>query len=217
MLAIGYVRVSTGEQADSGAGLAAQRSAIAAACAAKGWTLLRVEEDAGASGKAMSGRAAMDRALAAMKAGEAQVLVASELARFSRSVADFALLVDRAKRERWSVAALDMDIDMSTPTGQLMATIVSAMAQYERQLVGQRTRDSLAEKRAQGVRLGRPRALSDEVVGRIVAERQAGASTPAIARGLNADRVPTAHGGARWYPSTIQRVLASAREAATAA
>jgi DNA invertase Pin-like site-specific DNA recombinase len=106
---------------------------------------------------------------------------------------------------------------MSTPTGQLMATIVSAMAQYERQLIGQRTRDSLAEKRAQGVRLGRPRALSDEVVGRIVAERRAGASTPAIARGLNADRVPTAHGGARWYPSTIQRVLASAREPATAA
>jgi DNA invertase Pin-like site-specific DNA recombinase len=159
----------------------------------------------------------MTRALAAVKAGEAQVLVAAKLDRFSRSVPDFALLVERAKREHWALAALDVDIDMSTPTGELMATVISAMAQYERRLIGQRTREALAARRAAGVRLGRPRLLPDVVIARIVTERRAGYSTPAIALGLNEDGVPTAHGGARWYPSTVQRVLASAAREPVAA
>ena len=136
--------------------------------------------------------------------------------RFSRSVPDFAHLIEQAKREGWALAALDIDIDMSTPTGELMATVVSAMAQYERRLIGQRTRDALAARRAAGVRLGRPREVPDAIVARIVADRQAGASTPAIARSLNAAGVPTAR-GRDWYPSTVQRVLASAKREPVAA
>ena len=113
-------------------------------------------------------------------------------------------------------AALDIDIDMSTPTGELMATVVSAMAQYERRLIGQRTRDALGARRAAGVRLGRPREVPDAIVARVVSERQAGASTPAIARALNADAIPTARGG-HWYPSTVQRVLSSAAREPVAA
>ena len=215
--AIGYIRVSTGEQADSGAGLDAQRVAIRAACETKGWTLTRIEEDAGVSGaKTAAGRPAFSRALATVQAGDAEVLVAAKLDRFSRSVPDFGLLIERAKRERWALAALDIDIDMSTPTGELMATVVSAMAQYERRLIGQRTRDALTARRAAGVRLGRPREVPDAIVARVVSERQAGASTPAIARALNADAIPTARGG-HWYPSTVQRVLSSAAREPVAA
>ena len=53
---VGYIRVSTAEQADSGAGLEAQRAAIEAEAQRRGWTLLRMFEDAGASGKSMNGR-----------------------------------------------------------------------------------------------------------------------------------------------------------------
>lgn len=53
---VGYIRVSTEEQADSGAGLAAQRTAITAECERRGWRLLGVYEDAGASGKSLEGR-----------------------------------------------------------------------------------------------------------------------------------------------------------------
>jgi DNA invertase Pin-like site-specific DNA recombinase len=84
------------------------------------------------------------------------------------------------------------------------------MAQYERRLIGQRTRDALAAKRAEGVRLGRPRQLPDAVVARIVARRGEGVSMSAIARELNADDVPTAQGGAMWRQSSIAAVLRSA-------
>jgi DNA invertase Pin-like site-specific DNA recombinase len=207
--AVGYVRVSTAEQVDSGAGLAAQRAAIEAACAAKGWTLVGVCEDGGASGGSLTGRRGMAEALVMLGSGEADVVVAAKLDRFSRSVSDFAGLIEQAKRGGWALAALDVDIDMTTPTGELMATVIAAMAQYEHRLIGQRTRDALAARRAEGVRLGRPRSLPDEVVARIVARHAAGASQSAIARELDADAVPTAHGGRRWRQSSVAAVLQS--------
>lgn len=62
-------------------------------------------------------------------------------------------------------------------------------------------------KKAQGVRLGRPRTLPEAVVQRIVSERQQGRSLAAIARTLNEEGVPTAQGGAAWYASTVRAVL----------
>ncbi len=89
----------------------------------------------------------------------------------------------------------------------MMANVLASFAQYERRLIGQPTRDALAIKRDQGVRLGRPRTLSEDVRARIVAERAAGRSLRAIAADLDVDGVPTAQGGARWYPSTVRAVL----------
>ena len=72
---VGYIRVSTAEQADSGAGLEAQRGAIEAEAQRRGWTLLRTFEDAGASGKSMNGRPGLQEALQAVERGEAYALV----------------------------------------------------------------------------------------------------------------------------------------------
>ena len=96
-----------------------------------------------------------------------------------------------------------------------MANVLATFAQFERRLIGQRTRDALAMKRAAGVVLGRPRTMREEVRRRIVAERAAGRSTPAIAAGLNADGVPTAHGGRRWYPSTVAKAIRGVADAHT--
>ena len=79
--------------------------------------------------------------------------------------------------------------------------------QYERRLIGQRTREGLAAKRATGVRLGRPSVLADDVVRRILAERADGRKLREIAEGLTADGVPTARGGMSWSTSTVQAVL----------
>jgi len=75
-------------------------------------------------------------------------------------------------------------------------------------------RDALAVKRAQGVRLGRPRELPDQVVTRIVGARDRGEGWSAIARQLDADQVPTAQGGRRWYPATVRAVYLAAEHAA---
>jgi DNA invertase Pin-like site-specific DNA recombinase len=204
--AVGYIRVSTAEQTDSGAGLAAQRTTIEAECARRGWTLVAVYEDAGASGKSLDGRPQLAEALTAVETGTAAALVVAKLDRLSRSVRDAADLLDRAQRAGWALVAADLGVDTSTPAGEAMANVMASFGQLERRMIGARTRDALAAKRAAGVRLGRPSTLTEDVVRRILDEHAAGESWSAIARGLTADEVPTAQGGARWYPATVRKV-----------
>ena len=207
--AVGYLRVSTDEQVESGAGLAAQESAIRADIERRGATLVAIYRDAGLSGKTMSGRPGLERALLAIDSGEADTLVVAKLDRLSRSLLDFAGLMARAQRDAWNLVALDLGIDLSTPAGEFMASVVASAAQWERRIIGQRTRDALDAKRASGVRLGRPRTVAIDVVDRIKAERNTGRTFSAIAEGLNSDAIPTARGGLRWYPSTVRAVLES--------
>jgi len=205
--ALGYIRVSTDEQVGSGLGLDAQRRVLQAEAERRGW-LLEVVVEEGRSGKDLN-RPALVAALERLDRRQADVLVVAKLDRLSRSVADFGGLLDRAGRRKWSVVCLDLGVDTTTPVGAFTSHVVSAAAEYERRLIGQRTRDALAEKRAQGVRLGGPQLLPLDVVRRIVTERAAGRSLPVIAAALAADEVPTARGGSRWYPSTIAAVLRS--------
>ncbi len=202
---IGYVRVSTSEQADSGLGLEAQRQAIAAECERRGWQLLRVEEDV-LSGRSLR-RPGLQRALAACRSGDAGGIIVAKLDRLSRSLVDFAGLLVEARERGFNVVALDLGVDLSTPSGEFLASIMASAAQWERRIIGQRTRDALAIKRAQGVRLGRPRSIPPDVRERIRTLRDGGASLPAIAAQLERDGVPTARGGKRWYPSTVRAAL----------
>ncbi len=204
--AIGYIRVSTDEQAESKAGLEAQRRAIIAEAERRGWTLVEVIEDAGYSGKSLK-RPGIAIALEALRIQRADTLVVSKLDRLSRSMLDFAALMDRAAREHWALVALDLGVDTTTPAGEAMANVMATFAQFERRLIAQRTREALAIKRQQGVRLGRPRKLTLDVVERITAERGAGETLQSIADGLNADGVPTAQGGTRWHASTVRAIL----------
>jgi DNA invertase Pin-like site-specific DNA recombinase len=214
---VGYVRVSTGEQADSGAGLAAQRAAIHADAERRNWEVVAVHEDAGASGKSLTGRAGLQTALTAVSSGEADVLLVSKLDRLSRSLVDFAGLLARSQREGWAFVALDLGVDTSTPAGAFVAQVLSAASEWERKIIGDRTRDALSAKRAAGVRLGRRSQIEPAVLTRIVTRRQGGAKLQDIADELNLDRVPTTRGGAEWRVSSIRAALAVAeQDAATA-
>lgn len=206
---VGYIRVSTDEQAASGAGLDAQRAAIVAEAKRRGWHLFEMIEDTGYSGKSLR-RPGIAAALDALAHKRADTLVVAKLDRLSRSMLDFAGLMDRATREHWTLVALDVGVDTTTPSGEAMANMMATFAQFERRLIAQRTRDALAQKRLAGVRLGRPRQLSTEVLRRIVTARQEGLTLAAIADRLNAEAIPTAQGGKRWYASTVSKVLQTA-------
>jgi DNA invertase Pin-like site-specific DNA recombinase len=213
---IGYLRVSTEEQAVSGLGLADQRAVIRSEAGHRGWADVEFVTDDGYSAKNLS-RPGIASALEQLRKGEASVLVVSKLDRLSRSLLDFATLMDRARREGWQLVVLDLAIDTTVPSGQLMANVMAAFAEYERQLIGARTSAALQQLKGQGKRLGRPRTLSQDVTDRVVRERESGSTLAAIASGLNDDGVPTARGGARWYPSTVKAVLQSAELDAAAA
>lgn len=206
--AIAYTRVSTGRQAESGLGLTDQLDVIENAAARHGWTIVHHAQDAGLSGKSVRARPELTEAVAMLDRGDADVLVASKLDRLTRSMLDFARLVDRAERKGWHLVVLDVDVDTSTPTGKLTAHVLASVAQFERERIGERTAAAHRVRRAEGKRAGQPPALPDAVRHRIAAERAAGRSLPAIAADLNADGTPTARGG-RWHPSTVAHVVRS--------
>ena len=206
MNVIGYVRVSTAEQAGSGLGLEAQRAAIEAEAARRGWELVEMFEDAGISGKTLGNRPGLGAALQAVESGDASALVVAKLDRLSRSLLDFAGLMERARRKGWSLVALDLGVDTSTPSGEMMASVLATFAQFERRLIGQRTRDALAVKRAQGVRLGRPREISTVALARIEELYRAGYRVKQIADALNDERIPTPRGG-RWHSPGVARAI----------
>lgn len=215
--AVLYVRVSTDEQARDGHGLDAQRSALVAEAERRGWEVVDVIADEGVSGARHFGtRPGGARAMELLESGSADMVASSKLDRMCRSFGDAGLLLERSKREGWRIVWLDLNLDTSTPSGELVAGVMASSAQYERRMAGQRTREALAAAKAKGVRLGRPQELGFDVVARIVDERRAGRSLPVIAAGLESDGVPTARGGARWYPSTIAAVLGSQAAAAVA-
>lgn len=204
---IAYSRVSTDEQATSGLGLADQRAVIAHEATRRAWDDMVYLSDEGFSAKNLS-RPAIAEALELLRAGKASTLVVAKLDRLSRSLLDFANLMDKAKREGWELVVLDLALDTTTPSGQLMAGVMAAFSQYERQLIGARTSAALKQLKASGKRLGRPVSLPPPVRQRIVSERGRGRTLAAIAEGLTRDGVPTARGG-NWHPSTVRAVLVS--------
>lgn len=204
MKIIGYLRVSTREQADSGLGLDAQRRAISDEAERRGWEVEWLVDE-GRSARNLN-RPALTSALASLARGEASALVVAKLDRLSRSVSDFATVLATAGKQRWAVVALDLGVDTTTPAGELVAGVMMVIAQWERRIIGVRTREAMAEAKANGQRFGRSRVTPPETVARIMRERSSGQSFNAIAQRLDLDNLPTPGGGLRWYPSTVQRI-----------
>jgi DNA invertase Pin-like site-specific DNA recombinase len=201
---LGYARVSTAEQAGNGYGLDAQEAAIRDECERRGWTLLEVIRDEGASAKNLD-RPGLRRALERVAAGEAMGLLASKLDRLSRSVVDFGVLLEWCDASGVALVALDLGLDTSTPGGRLVANVFAAVAEWERDTIAARTRDGLAAARAQGKAISRPAVADDpNLRERIKRMRERGMTLQAIADRLNREGVPTLRGGAEWRPSSVR-------------
>jgi len=209
MRALSYTRVSTAEQVDSGAGLAAQAAAILGTIEHRGWQLAAEVTDEGVSGSvAPDARGGLGRALRMLDGGEADVMVVAKLDRLSRSVVDLSLLLDRAERSRWSLVVLDADVDTTTAGGRLVANVLGAVAEWERRIIAERTVAALAARKAAGRRLGGPVTLAQDTRNLIADLRAKGMTLQAIADELAHDGVPSARGG-QWRPSTVRAVLVS--------
>jgi DNA invertase Pin-like site-specific DNA recombinase len=205
MNVVGYLRVSTREQADSGLGLDAQRRAITDEAERRGWTATWCTDE-GYTGR-NDKRPGLQQALRLLKRKEARVLVVAKLDRLSRSVHDFTGTVQVARKQRWALVVLDPVIDMTTPNGRMVANILASVAEWESDIIGQRTAAAMAEAKDRGARFGRERCMPPEVAARILAEHTQGATYNAIAKGLDRDAVPTPNGGQRWYASTVRRLV----------
>src|SRR4029077_1912106 len=123
--AVAYLRVSTDEQAESGAGLTAQRNAIEAVAAVCGWTITAWHEDGGVSGgKAPHQRPGLAGALDAVQSGPAERLIVAMIDRLSRRFRDAVDLMETAADEGWPLYIADIDADLTTSNGRLVARTV---------------------------------------------------------------------------------------------
>lgn len=221
--AIGYVRVSTDDQGEHGASLAAQETMLREEARRRGWDLLAVYSDV-ASGKSMKRRPGLADALDALEgkgpwSDPPAAIMVVRLDRLTRSVVDGGQMFDRAKRRRWNIVALDLGVDTTTAAGKLVANVMMSVGQWHREVIGEATRDGLAQRRREGVRLGRVPAVELEgeegdraraTLARLLALKEAGESNRAAARILNEEGRPGFQGGT-WSEKQVRRTLADHR------
>jgi DNA invertase Pin-like site-specific DNA recombinase len=205
--AIAYVRVSTLQQGKSGLGIEAQRAALARFAQAEDYDLIQTfeEVETGKGADALERRPQLVAALEIAKQLKAPIIVA-KLDRLSRDVHFISGLM--MHKTPFIVAELGADCD------PFMLHLYAALAEKERRLISQRTKDALAAKKAQGVKLGgvnagsiatRDAALAFAETLRPVLVALAGQSSREIAAILNDRNVPTPAGGA-WHSVTVLRV-----------
>jgi site-specific DNA recombinase len=153
MKAIGYVRVSTEKQADFGVSLEAQAEKVRAMAVVQGAELVDVIVDAGESAKSLN-RPGMTRLLVLVDSGAVQTVIIAKLDRLTRSVKDLAELLERFTRRGVSLVSVAESLDTGTAAGRLVLNIMVSVSQWEREAIGERTRDAMHHKRANGERVG---------------------------------------------------------------
>jgi DNA invertase Pin-like site-specific DNA recombinase len=153
-----YTRKSTEEGLDQEFNsLDAQRAASAAfiqSQVASGWICLpRRYDDGGYTGGNME-RPALQRLLADIDAGDIDVVVCYKLDRLSRSLLDFARMMERFERYGVAFVSITQQFNSATSMGRLVLNMLLSFAQFEREIIGERTRDKIAAARRQGKWIG---------------------------------------------------------------
>jgi site-specific DNA recombinase len=217
---IGYVRVSTEDQAREGVSLAAQEVRIAAYGAAMGWSVSEVVRDAGESAKSLK-RPGIDDLLTRVRAGFVERIVVAKLDRLTRSVRDLAELIDLCAKHDVALVSIGETLDTSSAAGRLVVNMLGVVAQWEREAIGERTATSLAHKRRQRCaysptpfgycREGKslvPDAPEQLALREALRLDRAGASFREIAAMLTARGIQPKRGKA-WYASSVRAMLRS--------
>jgi len=215
--AIGYIRVSTEQQADEGVSLEAQKAKIAAWCLVNDYELVSVQVDAGISGKSMEKRQGLQKALAGMK--KDMVLVVYSLSRLARSTKDTLAISEQLDKAGADLVSLSERIDTTGAAGKMMFRMLAVLAEFERDVISERTSMAMAHKKAKGEKYapvpfgyseldGRLVAVESEalVVAEILSHRKAGKTLVQIADGLNERGIEGKRGG-KWHASTVRYLI----------
>jgi DNA invertase Pin-like site-specific DNA recombinase/peptidoglycan hydrolase-like protein with peptidoglycan-binding domain len=202
--AIGYVSGGPhGELEESG--VRDQMAAIAASCVQRGWDLLEIVRDVEREGVRAPERPGLIHALRRMEAGEAACLIIYSLPRLSPAVTELGSILKAIGRGGGRFVSLEDQIDTAEPAGRKAANVIVSVSGWERERLGQRTREGLAAARAKGSSISRPSLQDVPMLKERVAEMRAqGMTLQAIADWLNDAGVPTLRGGQKWRPSSVQ-------------
>jgi len=221
---VGYVRVSTEEQANEGVSIEAQKAKIAAWCLVNDAELIGIYSDAGVSGKRADNRPELQAALNHVCKLQG-VLVCYSLSRLTRSTKDTITISERLEKANADLVSLTEKIDTTSAAGKMVFRMLAVLNEFERDQISERTTTALQYKKSQGERTGKiPFGFTLAADGvNLVADRQeqqvlelidslhaAGESLRAIANELNKRMIPTKQGAREWKHSTIQRLVSRA-------
>jgi DNA invertase Pin-like site-specific DNA recombinase len=220
MRATGYARVSTFGQSQDGVSLEMQQNRIAAWCKGNGHELETVFVEARGGGRA-DNRPELQKAmnLVCKRRG---ILVVYSLSRFSRSVRDTLELTEQLDRANAHLASLSESLDTSSAVGRMIFKLLSTLAEFERDVNSERTRNALGHMRRTNRRISAkipfgytladdkatllPDTNEQAAIARILDRRAAGMTLAAIAASMESECVKTREGG-RWYPATVAAIL----------
>jgi site-specific DNA recombinase len=219
MKTVGYVRVSTDKQADHGVSLEAQADKIRAMAVVHGAQLIDILVDGGESAKSLN-RPAMTRLLALVDAGEIEAVIIAKLDRLTRSVKDLCTLLERFSKRGVTLISVAESLDTGSAAGRLVLNIMTAVSQWEREAIGERTRDAMRHKRSHGERVGNiefgyrlgvdgkhlePDPAEQSVLEEIRSMRQEGKTLRGIAAVLNHHGHRTRRGSS-WRLALVARI-----------
>jgi site-specific DNA recombinase len=221
MTAIGYVRVSTEDQAKEGVSLDNQKSKIEAYCQLKDLELTEVVEDAGISAKNLR-RPGVQRVLNLARKKQVDAIVVYKLDRIFRSTTD--ALETTKLFEKWGVSfhSIEETLDTQSAMGRFFFTLTAALAEMERHIIGERTKAALSHKRSRNEKTGGDvpygydltsagilieNDTEQRVIETIRRLNKDGYSLRRICRELEKEGHLTKRGNPIWHPQTISDIL----------
>ncbi len=221
MNAIGYVQVSTEDQAREGVLLDNQKSKIQAYCLLKDLKLETIVEDAGISAKNLN-RQGVQKVLTLAKRKQINAVVVYKLDRIFRSTTD--ALETTKMFERWGISfhSIEETLDTQSAMGSFFFTLTAALAEMERRIIGERTKAALSHKRSRMEKTGgdipygydlTPAGIlikndAEQKVIRVIRNLNSdGFSLRRVCRELEREKYPTKRGNLVWHPQTIRSIL----------
>ncbi|MCD4700671.1 MAG: recombinase family protein [Candidatus Aegiribacteria sp.] len=216
--AVGYIRVSTDEQARKGQSLQAQEASIREWAERARISIMRVFEDAGVSGTKLRQRPALLDALK-LSCEKKAVLVVYSLSRLSRSTKDTLQIAEKLDKAGADLVSLSEKIDTTSASGKMLFRLMAVLNEFERDQISERTSAALQHMKTNGLVYSPiPYGYKREGYRLIPVEeelhileqmndfRLQGKSYAWIASHLVENEIPTKNGG-KWYPATVRRML----------
>ena len=221
MNAVGYIRVSTEDQAKEGVSLDNQRQKIKSYCQLKDLTLEKIIKDSGISAKNLN-RPGVQKVITMARKKEIDAVVVFKLDRIFRSTVDAIETTKMFDKMGISFHSIFETLDTKSAMGRLFFTLTAALAEMERRIIGERTKEALAYKRSRnektggdipyGFNLTENRLLvenEDEqgVIRLIHRLKQQGLSLRKISKKLEQEGFKTKRGNGHWHPQTVSAIL----------